>query len=282
MKVVAHALIVATLTLAGLALPGCRTPNPQAFLTDGDLAFDATQYVNAAESYEQYLALREGDWRVRRRLAQSYLWSGDYDNAVKHARLIYTQRPGDDQAADLLAEALFKAERPDELFRVLRSEAQDSQQMVDWMRLGDYASKLGDRDSTQVAYLAAARVSRGSSIKPYIALFDHFRNLGDRPNAIRVIRYAAWVDRNDSKVADRIKLAGLIDGPTLPLQPPEARGESADLPATPANPAEVAPAPAPTPAARPTPRPAARPGPGTAPTGGPAPAAPAAAPRTDR
>lgn len=219
--------MIAAITL----LAGCKNPaNPAAYLIDGDNAFEATQWSKATESYEQYLALREGNFRVRQRIGESYLYSGKYAEAAHHLRLVYVQRPGDDKVVDLLAEALYRGDKHDELYRLLRSEAIDSQDLADWMRLGDYAMKLGDKDTAQTAYLSAAKVSGATSTKPYIALFDYYRGLGQKSLAINAIRNAAWVDSTDTKVAERIKLAGLIDGPTLPLMPAEARiGGSANV-----------------------------------------------------
>lgn len=216
-----RALVLPTIALAAL-LASCKSTNTAGYLIDGDLAYSATQWPKAADNYEKYLTTREGDHRVRERLGNAYLNMGEYPKAVHQLRLVHTQVPGNVKVTNALAEALFKAGKNDELYRLLRSEAVESQTEADWMRLGDYAIKLGDKDTAQTAYRSAAKVCAGRSIDPYIALFDYHRSLGQREEATRNLRYAAWVDPNSSKVAERIKLAGVIDGPTFAQMPPEA------------------------------------------------------------
>jgi tetratricopeptide (TPR) repeat protein len=225
----ALALALAVPVLAHLG--GCSGPNPAPFRISGDAAFNATQWARAAEAYEQYLEIRPGDSAIRTNLGIAYMNLGDYAKAAQNLRLVYTASPSNDRIVNLLAESLARGEKLDELFRLLRSEAIDSQQTADWMRLGRYAMRLGDKDIAQTAFLTAAKVDAGQSAEPHLALFDYYRAMGNRPEAITRLRYAAYIDPQSHELRKRFDLVSAgsgsgsdraIMGPTFPLRPPEA------------------------------------------------------------
>lgn len=222
----ALALVAASAAGTG-SLTACSGPNAAAFRADGDAAFGATQWARAAEAYEQFLELRPGDNAIRTNLGIAYMNMGDYAKAAHNLRLVYTSSPSNDRVVNLLAESLARGEKLDELFRLLRSEAVDSQQTADWMRLGRYAMRLGDKDIAQTAYLTAAKVDSGQSAEPHLALFDYYRALGNRQEAITRLRYAAYIDPNSHELRKRFEMVSsgndrAVMGPTFPLRPPEA------------------------------------------------------------
>jgi len=219
--------MLAVATLLAVPMVGCSGPNAAGFRAYGDSAFNATQWARAAEQYEQFLELRPGDHAIRTNLGIAYMNLGEYIKAAHNLRLVYTAKPSEDKVVNLLAESLARGEKFDELYRLLRSEAVDSQDTADWMRLGRYAMRLGDKDIAQTAYLSAAKIDAGQNAEPHLALFDYYRAMGNRQEAILRLRYAAYIEPNTSELTKRFNMVSsgsdrAIMGPTFPLRPPEA------------------------------------------------------------
>jgi tetratricopeptide (TPR) repeat protein len=152
---------------------------------------------------------------------------GRYAEAAEHLRLIHTQSPGNMKYTEMLAEALYQSKQNDELFRLLRSEAVESQNASDWIRLGQYAMKLGDKDTAKTALLSAVKVDGGRTWQPHVALYDYYRSMGQKGEAIERLRMAAFVAPNQPEVNRRIVESGAINGPTFPNMPVEWQGASA-------------------------------------------------------
>ena len=227
---------LATAALATcLALSACGTP-ASAYKNEGDRRFEAGQDAAAIESYEQFLDLRPGDEEARFNVAQAYMRSGQPAKAAGHLRVLHTQAPGNGEYTELLAESLLASGRRDELYRLLKSEAVEQQSMADWLRLGNYALKQGDKDTALVALLASAKVDGGRSWEPHIALYDYYRSMGQKPEAIRRLRMAAWVAPMNGEVSKRIKESGEVTGPTFAMRPDEWDARAFDNPTEPLNP----------------------------------------------
>jgi len=234
----------AALSLAALFAVGgvgCETP-ASAYKDRGDTYFGVRQDHAAIENYEHYLQLRSGDEAARFNLAQSYMRSQNPAKAADHLRILHTQNPRNTQYTEALAEALLVGGRRDELYRLLKSEALEQQTMQDWLRLGTYALRQGDKDTAKVALLASAKVDAGRSWQPHVALYDYYRSMGQRAEAVRRLRMAAWVAPLNAEVTRRIAEAGEVSGPTFALRPAEWDARVFDNPSEPFNPFEKAPA----------------------------------------
>lgn len=221
---------------AALLLAGCNSP--EAYKIQGDTRFDAGQDALAIENYELYLNERPGNEDARYNLAQAYMRSNQPAQAASHMRVLHAQVPGKPQYTELLAESLLASGRRDELYRLLKSEAVEQQTMSDWMRLGQFALRQGDKDTAQVALLQAAKVDAGHSWEPHIALYDYYRSMGQKPEAIRRLRMAAWVAPLNAEVTRRIKESGEITGPSFALRPAEWDARTFESPTEPFNPFE--------------------------------------------
>lgn len=232
-------IAAATLT-AALLLTGCSN-NPAAYKSKGDTYFDAGQNQIAIENYEEYLNQRAGDEAARYNLSQAYMRINQPAKAADNLRILHTQSPRNGDYTEALAEALLAADRRDELYRLLKSEAVEQQTMEDWLRLGRFALKLGDKDTALVAFLAAAKVDGGKSWQPQIALYDYYRSMGQRPEAVRRLRMAAWVAPMNAEVTKRIAESGEVTGPTFPLRPTEWDARAHEDPIAPFNPFEQRP-----------------------------------------
>lgn len=204
-----------------LSMSACMAPGSGAFLSNGNRAYEATKWREAIDQYEKYLELRPGDTQTRLALGKAYLNIGDHASAASNLRIVRSQLPSSEDAVNALAEALFLGEKHDELYRLLRTEAVDEQTTTAWMRLGRYAMRLGDKDTAQQAYLAAAKLDAGRNVEPQLALYDYYRAMGDKNRGIERLRMAAYINPNSSAFQSRAKESGAILGPTFPLRPAE-------------------------------------------------------------
>lgn len=213
-----------------LVLAACSGTPVSAYKDKGDTYFEAGQNQTAIEAYEQYMQLRPGDEAARFNLATAYTRTGEHAKAAEHLRILHTQVPNRPDYTDALAESLLAADRKDELYRLLKSEALEQQTMTDWLRLGRFALRQGDKDTALVALLAAARVDGGRSHEPHIELYDYYRSMGMRPEAVRRLRMAAFVSPRNAEVTRRIAESGEISGPTFPIRPDEWDARAFDGP----------------------------------------------------
>jgi tetratricopeptide (TPR) repeat protein len=229
--------LLAASLFATLFLSACGTP-PSAYKDKGDTYFEAGQNQVAIESYEQYLTLRAGDEAARFNVAKAYTRSNQPEKAAEHLRLLHTQSPRNPEYTEALAQALLDSGRRDELYRLLKSEALEQQTMDDWLRLGRFALRQGDKDTALVALLASAKVDGGRSWQPQVTLYDYYRSMGQRTDAIRRLRMAAWVAPMNPEVTRRMAECGEVTGPTFAMRPAEWDARAHESPVEPFNPFE--------------------------------------------
>jgi tetratricopeptide (TPR) repeat protein len=188
---------------------------------DADKAFDRGDYVQARADYTEYLEQRPGEARVRNRLAQTMILTGDANMAVDHAQIAYSSDPTRGEFVETFADALLASNRNSQLFDLLRSQATDRGTVSDYDRLGRFSARAGDADGAEEAFLFAAKIDGGRSVGPQIALADFFESIGDKPKALERLRMASWIDPLNKPVAERIRAYGQIPGPSFALQPTE-------------------------------------------------------------
>ena len=239
-RVLAPTCLALTLA-ASLPLGGCRA-NPYPYRLRGDGAMEGGNYPLALESYQKYIEIDPGSPDMRNALGRAYLASNRPVEAIEHLRVATLQAPENDQYMDDLAEAYVRANRADEMYRLLRSNANERGGVRDWIRLGRFAEKSGDADVARQALLTAARVDRGQNLAPQLALHDFFVRIGDARNADQRLRMAYFISPRDPGVLRRLADAGVADIPAnygfVPAERLEARaleGSAAPASAAPAN-----------------------------------------------
>ena len=203
-------LCASTLTLAALTLPGCR--EREAPLDDlrylGNTRMGTGQYDQAAVHFQDFIDRRPGDPYIRGSLGRAYLKSGKPDQAAEHLRIAYSQRPHDIEILNDLCESLVQSKQYDEAFSLLRTNAADRGDVADHIRLGKYALRMGDTDTARVALLTAARIDKGRTVAPQLALCDFHAAINDKPAAMRRLRGAYWLAPRDTEVLERCR--GLV------------------------------------------------------------------------
>lgn len=211
--------------LSLLVLAGCAMPRAlPAIRESGDRAYHRGQYELARSEYSEYLARRPGEPRVHLQMARTLIRLGRAPEAVEHAQIALDAQPGDDEAIETLAEALFHSGRVAEMDRFLRGVAQSRGAIGDYLRLGRFLAAAGDPDAAEYAFKRAAEIDGGRTVGPQLALADFYASIGDRSSQLRRLRMALYVDPHNPDIARRIRELGEIPGPSLAIQPEEADG----------------------------------------------------------
>ncbi|MDH3583818.1 MAG: tetratricopeptide repeat protein [Phycisphaerae bacterium] len=126
-----------------------------------------------------------------------------------------------DQIADALGEAHFREKNPHRLIAFLDQQVEEEGSVEAYMRRGFYLHKVGDNDNARLSYQEAARLSGGTSARPYVALADFYDSVGDREQALTNLRVAYGINPDHPRLANRIRAHGTVPGPTVALPVPE-------------------------------------------------------------
>lgn len=208
------------LGLMGLLMLGCQSQRPVEHIRDrAEFHFERGEYDIAIDEYQEIVDRYPGDWRAQYRLGQSALELNHHSRARRALEVAHTLRPGNDEIADDLAEAMFQLGKEEELYAFLRERARSTQSPRAWMQLGRYAMELGDPDSARTAFETAIVHDDGQSVEPYLAAARFAEELGDLETAVRRLRQAYGIDPGNREVRERLRGLGEIPGPTLALPP---------------------------------------------------------------
>ena len=209
-----------SLLLFGAGLVGCQSQRPiERVMEDGLEAYDEGDYAKAQADFQEYVDRRPADHRGQYQLGRTLLTEGEPTPAAEHLWVAYDLEPEDPDYLDTLAQALFEADRIDDLYRLLTSLTADPGTTEDYLRLGRYAARLGDADQAEPALITAVRIDEGRSATPLIALAEFYRSVGDTENETRALIRAYQIDSENEEVAARLRELGETPGPTLTVAP---------------------------------------------------------------
>lgn len=209
------------------SVPGCASEGKSRwdYRTQGEVQLSGKNYQAAAVNFKNYLDIEPGNYEVRYLYGVSLLKLGRSAEASEALLTAYSQRPGRSDYADAMAEAMIAAGKKDELFRILRANANDRNTVEDWLRLGRSSLAMGDLDTAQVALLTAARVDKGRTAEPQIALSDLYKSLGRDADAQKRIRMAYYREPYNSTVIQRSRAMGVVLNPGDGVFPEEAEAQ---------------------------------------------------------
>lgn len=209
---------------AGLVFAGCSNQRSLDYVEkSGDKAFASGDYATAQKEYKEYVDRRPGKARVQHSLGMSYLEMGQAQAAVQCLSVAHDLEPANDEYTEDLAQAYFKAGDRGKLYEYLHRLTQQPGTVKDYIRLGNYAAKLGDVDEAQNALFTAAKIDGGKTIEPQVALATFYASIGDKENALKRWRMALYIDPKNAEVAAKIRQLGEIPGPSYSLVPDEAK-----------------------------------------------------------
>lgn len=211
-----------------VAVGGCGR-NPDPYRQQGLGAMEAHEYSKAVDAYATAVEIKPGDAPTRNALGRALLAANRPADAVEHLKIASEQEPENEKYLADYCNGLLQAGRAEEMFRLLRGNTESRGLWIDYLRLGRFAMQAGDPDTAKTAMLTAARLDRGRSLEPQLALCDLYTKVGDKVNAVRRVRMAYYLDPREGDVLNRAKALGETPGPTFGLQPVEQN----ELPATP-------------------------------------------------
>lgn len=212
--------------VAVLALTGCAGQRPLHIVKlHGDRAYEEGNYGKAAEDYSEYVDRKPGEWDIRLALGRAYLESGQPVLAREQLTTVYDQQPSNEECIELLARANYDAKEYDTLVTFLRRLTVERGSMSDFLRLGRYSAMIGHVDEAAQALEAAAKMDKGRSVGPQLALADFYRSIKDRTNELDRLRMALYLSPNSMDIQERIRALGEVPGPTVILVPKEAQDQ---------------------------------------------------------
>jgi len=210
---------------ACIAATGCSTARPLPYVRDqGDKALEREQYQLAQTEFDEVVARDPTDWRSRVKLSKALAELGEYAAMREHMAVAYDLRPNDPEILDLFCDSMLLAKDNDALIRFLRDLSVSPGRVEDFIRLGYYAAKLGDVDEAERALLTGAKLDRGQSVEPQMALASFYANIGDDERALQRLRMALFLDQTNEEIKDAIRSYGEIPGPSYATVPTESRG----------------------------------------------------------
>ncbi|MEO1584140.1 MAG: hypothetical protein AAFR96_06160 [Planctomycetota bacterium] len=203
-------------------LSGCEAgPSVQAMRSQGDRALDDRDYAAAAEWYEMYVSRRPIDPEVRYRLGTAYLGLKKPIRAREEFLQGLEMDNDVDRYIEGIAAALVETGQRERLFGVLGEHARNTRQPTDYILFGKFAAIVGDPDTAEEAFLEAAKLDKGQTIPPQLALADFYGSLGDTDRELQRLRMALFLDTANEVVNTRIRNLGEVSGPTFALMPAE-------------------------------------------------------------
>ena len=209
--------------VSALGSGGCASQRPLIIVEDSaNDAWARGDLPGARAGYEEIVDRRPQEWRSRLMLARIAALEDRWEDVDRQIDIVYSFAAGDPEVLDLLAEAKLRTGQLDEMERELRNAAAVSGRWEDWLRLGESLARAGDLDGARGPLETAARLDRGQSVRPQLALARLHAEAGDEAAALRRYRMVLYLDPSSAEARSRIREAGEIPGPTLAVPPAES------------------------------------------------------------
>jgi tetratricopeptide (TPR) repeat protein len=205
-----------------LTLTGCKGQRSDIAIAEaGDRAYTEGDYAKAVADYTEYYNLKPQDARANYNLGRALLKDGKPDLGREKLYVAYSIRPQSDEYLEAFADSLVATNRKDELYRVLRERIVGRGATKDYIRLADYARKVGDADQAEQALITASRLEGGASKDIHLRLSDFYASEKAEAKAVERLRMAYYLDPADPKITDRARALGEVPGPTFGMRPVE-------------------------------------------------------------
>lgn len=221
------AAVVSAALLSGLAsgLAGCSSgPRPLPTVKDTAMHwYSVENWPNARGDLEEYLSRKPDDLDMRVLYGNTLLEMGEPLRAKEEFQKVFDFNPANEGAVEGLARAMLAANERDALIEFLNRRIADRGTVGDYLRLGRFAADIGHADDAQEAFLTAARLDRGTTIAPQLALADFYRSVNDQKSEARRLRMALYIEPNNQRIRQRLTDLGEVMGPSIPMRPAEAQ-----------------------------------------------------------
>ncbi|MBL0921220.1 MAG: tetratricopeptide repeat protein [Phycisphaerales bacterium] len=213
---------VAALVVVAAFLSGCAGRTPERAEASGLHYLKVGQYERAVSDFEYAVDKEPGRFYSRLGLGEALIGAGRPDAARSHLEVAYTLRPNDSEAVEALARAMLESGDKNAMSKFLNGLASRQQRVEDWMRYGRFSRAAGDMDEARRAFLTAAKLDKGMTVEPQVALADLYEEVGDRENALRRLRMALFLAPESDELKARVRAMGETPGPTFAMRPEEA------------------------------------------------------------
>lgn len=216
-------VVLAWVVAAGVVgLAGCANQRPiHEVRASAEEAYALGDYAQAKAEWVEVNERRPGWSDARFGLGMTELALGNNTDAIEQLWLAHGIAPERGDITDALAEAMLADGRNAELAKFLFAQTRQSGKVEDYMRLGLFSQRLGDADAAERALRIAAMVDRGFSVEPQLALANLYESIGDKPNALRRLSMAGYLQPQNPEIAQRIRNLGEVPGLTFHVEPEE-------------------------------------------------------------
>lgn len=211
---------------AAVLLTGCQPANKvKRTLALNDLqnkAGHAEQQgddATATELWTEYVERRPQEAMARYRLGLVEMRNGNPGAAATHLWVARDLRPGRIDYLETLAEALHQSGQREEMFRILRATITEGGLAQGHLRLAGFAQRAGLVDEAEESLRIAAAIEGTNSDIPYRRLAELAQQTGDTDAEIEAWRTILWFNTTDEMANARLRMLGVIPGPSLALPP---------------------------------------------------------------
>ncbi|MCC6284827.1 MAG: hypothetical protein IT439_05925 [Phycisphaerales bacterium] len=212
----------ALLPLCACLLGACNAQRPMAsYDAEGRRQIAAGDLNGAETTYRKYVDRRPQSAQGHFGLGRALSAQGRHLAASQEFKLATQIDGANEEYFEAYCQSLLSAERHDELLTVLRRRANGSRDGRDYQRLARFAEESGTAEEALDALLTWARIDRGRSVEPQLALANFYRRVGDGEKESMRLRAILYIDPANREATDRLRDRGEITGESLAIQPPE-------------------------------------------------------------
>lgn len=232
-----------TVLLALFALfltTGCYEPavdggfyNPSVEKFHAKKAIDAGDFAFAEQKLGKVLYNDPQDWEGRYLMGLTYLGQERAVEAQSQLELALSvqdrSKTNTPKILDALAMSLEKQELYDQLYAFLDAQIERYEGWGDYARKARFLAEANDIDGAALAYRQAAFFSRNETEDIYIELAEFYEGLGDYTKAVQALKWAYYINDENTSIPNRFRKLGVVPGPTLKEEPPQPDYAGANL-----------------------------------------------------
>lgn len=214
--------LLALAPLAACLFTGCNAQRPlAAYDAQGRREIAAGEFTSAEATYRKYVDRWPQSAQGHFGLGRALSAQGRHLGASQEFKLAHEIDSSNEEYFEAYCQSLLNADRHDELLSALRRRANGSKDGRDYQRLARFAEESGTAEEALDALLTWARVDRGRTVEPQLALADFYRRMGDSEKESMRLRSVLYIDPANREATDRLRERGEVTGETLAIQPPE-------------------------------------------------------------
>lgn len=216
-RIVRLAAIAAVVLAASAGCQKGRTTED--LIARGNHAYDYGRYEEAERDFKRVLDRYPGDPAANLGYGRTMEAMGRLEEARMALETASVARPLDLEISLALAEVLYEQRDTERLYQLLRDRAVEQGRVEAWLAMADFALRLDDPDTAQMAIVAALELSGARSADPYLEAARLAERVGNQKEAIRRLRQAYGIAPEDPRVIAGLVEYGEVPGPTIALPP---------------------------------------------------------------